>query len=492
MLPPSPAVPHPVSVHRAPPWMADYPDNDHLSPHPNRRPHIQPQVHPPSYYDFASYTHIPTSASEFPCSNPLPTYSTPPASDRDIWRYESSTFPEYFNAPSFHYQQDSSVLQNALHFPPGTHYLSDHLQPQYESPYATTSDTSVHPATPIYYNRDSGPHFVHSASASLPSFALPVSEATLQYQWAKQTGSEHGLAALTGDSHASYIEVIAHCSSASRKSLTVHPQSQEHVQPLSPPTPVLEYPPLKSHPAEAANSLYQSGEKYTAIAPSHPAQPSTDAPAYQMYRYPEVHFHQQHVYHQHTAYTQHEYRQSQGQEPDGPLMDHLPYEQVDDNLHISDGQPEAPTRSSSCQHVSDTAEPLTQNAQEPSDNSPLASRSVAPLPSLTVAIPPAARTTEQAEQPSPHTPSTSRSQPHSPCSPRPSKNHAQRVLARQHRSPSPRMTLRPPSRTSMRITPLPGTKRQLERKPPLACLFCRARKIACGAPAPGSTDRTCK
>lgn len=49
----------------------------------------------------------------------------------------------------------------------------------------------------------------------------------------------------------------------------------------------------------------------------------------------------------------------------------------------------------------------------------------------------------------------------------------------------------PPSRPSMPLSPLP-TKRQLEKKPPLACLFCRGRKIACGPPVPGSTNKTCK
>ncbi|PPQ68209.1 hypothetical protein CVT25_015041 [Psilocybe cyanescens] len=48
----------------------------------------------------------------------------------------------------------------------------------------------------------------------------------------------------------------------------------------------------------------------------------------------------------------------------------------------------------------------------------------------------------------------------------------------------------PPSRPSMPLSPLP-TKRQLEKKPPLACLFCRGRKIACGPPVPGSTNKTC-
>ncbi|KAF9465176.1 hypothetical protein BDZ94DRAFT_1142961, partial [Collybia nuda] len=29
------------------------------------------------------------------------------------------------------------------------------------------------------------------------------------------------------------------------------------------------------------------------------------------------------------------------------------------------------------------------------------------------------------------------------------------------------------------------------RKPLLACLFCRGRKIACGAPPPGSKSHSC-
>lgn len=45
---------------------------------------------------------------------------------------------------------------------------------------------------------------------------------------------------------------------------------------------------------------------------------------------------------------------------------------------------------------------------------------------------------------------------------------------------------------SMRLSPLPSSKRPLEKKPPLACLFCRGRKIACGPPLPGSLDKTCK
>lgn len=44
---------------------------------------------------------------------------------------------------------------------------------------------------------------------------------------------------------------------------------------------------------------------------------------------------------------------------------------------------------------------------------------------------------------------------------------------------------------TMQFSPLPSD-RQLEKKPPLACLFCRGRKIACGPPEPGSEDPTCK
>ncbi|KAF8161059.1 hypothetical protein B0H34DRAFT_699263 [Crassisporium funariophilum] len=44
--------------------------------------------------------------------------------------------------------------------------------------------------------------------------------------------------------------------------------------------------------------------------------------------------------------------------------------------------------------------------------------------------------------------------------------------------------------SSMRISP-PPSKQQPEKKPHLACLFCRGRKIACGSPSPGSNDKTC-
>jgi hypothetical protein len=44
---------------------------------------------------------------------------------------------------------------------------------------------------------------------------------------------------------------------------------------------------------------------------------------------------------------------------------------------------------------------------------------------------------------------------------------------------------------SVRLSPLPS-KRAGEKKPSLACLFCRGRKIACGPPVAGSKNKTCK
>ncbi|KAG6862269.1 hypothetical protein C0995_002200 [Termitomyces sp. Mi166 len=50
----------------------------------------------------------------------------------------------------------------------------------------------------------------------------------------------------------------------------------------------------------------------------------------------------------------------------------------------------------------------------------------------------------------------------------------------------------PPFPRSMRLSPLPPSRRPIAKKPPLACLFCRGRKIACGPPDPGSSNRSCK
>ncbi|KAF8993677.1 hypothetical protein BDQ17DRAFT_1312024 [Cyathus striatus] len=50
---------------------------------------------------------------------------------------------------------------------------------------------------------------------------------------------------------------------------------------------------------------------------------------------------------------------------------------------------------------------------------------------------------------------------------------------------------RSPSPAPVRISPMAGARRGMDKKPPLACLFCRGRKIACGPPLPGSKDKTC-
>ena len=46
--------------------------------------------------------------------------------------------------------------------------------------------------------------------------------------------------------------------------------------------------------------------------------------------------------------------------------------------------------------------------------------------------------------------------------------------------------------TGRGLLKVPSTKRSARRKPAIACLFCRERKIACGAPPIGSADTTCK
>jgi len=52
-------------------------------------------------------------------------------------------------------------------------------------------------------------------------------------------------------------------------------------------------------------------------------------------------------------------------------------------------------------------------------------------------------------------------------------------------------TLVPNPKAGQGVLKLPSTKRSARRKPAIACLFCRERKIACGAPPVGSADTTC-
>ncbi|KAL4262359.1 Zn(2)-C6 fungal-type domain-containing protein [Pleurotus pulmonarius] len=75
--------------------------------------------------------------------------------------------------------------------------------------------------------------------------------------------------------------------------------------------------------------------------------------------------------------------------------------------------------------------------------------------------------------------------------------HGSGSPSRSRRSPSPRLETYPASSCSLEpeMSPAPlsplSDEKPLEKKPPLACLFCRGRKIACGPPLPGSKDRTC-
>jgi hypothetical protein len=55
------------------------------------------------------------------------------------------------------------------------------------------------------------------------------------------------------------------------------------------------------------------------------------------------------------------------------------------------------------------------------------------------------------------------------------------------RSPTP-----DPSSHGMRINNILPRKKAAANEPILACFFCRKRKIACGPPLPGSTDKSCK
>ncbi|KAL4073773.1 hypothetical protein V8B97DRAFT_1936134 [Scleroderma yunnanense] len=59
---------------------------------------------------------------------------------------------------------------------------------------------------------------------------------------------------------------------------------------------------------------------------------------------------------------------------------------------------------------------------------------------------------------------------------------------RRTRSPSPRQRARASLINQQQHH---GKGRSLDKKPALACLFCRGRKIACGPPLPGNKDKTC-
>ncbi|KAI6134681.1 hypothetical protein EV401DRAFT_1095091 [Pisolithus croceorrhizus] len=60
---------------------------------------------------------------------------------------------------------------------------------------------------------------------------------------------------------------------------------------------------------------------------------------------------------------------------------------------------------------------------------------------------------------------------------------------RRTRSPSPRTHQQ--ARASLIAQQLHPKGKSMDKKPALACLFCRGRKIACGPPLPGTKDKTC-
>lgn len=86
-----------------------------------------------------------------------------------------------------------------------------------------------------------------------------------------------------------------------------------------------------------------------------------------------------------------------------------------------------------------------------------------------------------------YSPSPSHSHTHSPKT---KLRAISRGWSPHRRSPMPRA-----SSQGMRLTPPPQNKKSstdADKKPVLACLFCRGRKIACGPPLPGSIDKSCK
>ena len=73
----------------------------------------------------------------------------------------------------------------------------------------------------------------------------------------------------------------------------------------------------------------------------------------------------------------------------------------------------------------------------------------------------------------------------------PSPSEPSHDSSRQASPPLTEFLLKSPKSPSIGLSSLPS-KNTPEKKPPLACLFCRGRKIACGAPLPGSIKKTCK
>lgn len=82
----------------------------------------------------------------------------------------------------------------------------------------------------------------------------------------------------------------------------------------------------------------------------------------------------------------------------------------------------------------------------------------------------------------------------SPCASTASTNAHDAEADEASVSLAPSSATAPPAALPQNLAPSGNTptKKNGEKKPPLACLFCRGRKIACGPPIPGGDDHTCK
>lgn len=156
---------------------------------------------------------------------------------------------------------------------------------------------------------------------------------------------------------------------------------------------------------------------------------------------------------------------------DEPPMDHLPYPPPGHSVPPHQFPPYSPQDTKS--HPASPSSPTsaTLSATSPCD----ASETPMTVPSQSYMF-------VEVESSTPAFIHTSQQHFHSPNETQ-SRHHAGRTASPYQRSPSPR--------GGLRISPQPHPKRSMDKKPALACLFCRGRKIACGPPVPGSKDRTC-
>lgn len=173
------------------------------------------------------------------------------------------------------------------------------------------------------------------------------------------------------------------------------------------------------------------------------------------------------------------------QAPYSPYASQSPYASNDPEYHYEDGQPplEQLTSGNWSMHVQTTAQrllapapsylPATSLEQHDTclESSPSHAHAHAHTHS---SIGSKARRQSAQASPSPH------SHLHNSPSKHNSLRHATNWSHRHRRSPSPILQMNPGLHA-----------KRSDKKPHLACLFCRGRKIACGPPPPGSKDKTC-